>query len=129
MIEEIATELIISAAQLGHGDVIQTLYVKGADIEEKDLRRGGRPLMHAANNGHAAAVKALIECGVDLDARDDNGYTALMVAIFSDRSSCADLLLKSGAEVSNLLFRICIRHPCCLHVHEPLSHRSPTDVS
>lgn len=49
MVEEIATELIISAAQLGLGDVIATLVARGADVEERDLRRGGRPLMHAAN--------------------------------------------------------------------------------
>lgn len=41
--------------------------------------------MHAANNGHTSAVKALVECGADPEATDDNGYTALMVAVFSDR--------------------------------------------
>jgi hypothetical protein len=41
--------------------------------------------MHAANNGHTAAAKALVECGADPEATDDNGYTALMVAVFSDR--------------------------------------------
>ena len=56
-----------------------------ADMEETDSIRRGRPLMHAANNGHTSAVKALVECGADPEATDDNGYTALMVAVFSDR--------------------------------------------
>lgn len=30
-------------------------------MEEPDLDKGGSPLMHAANCGHAAAVTALIE--------------------------------------------------------------------
>lgn len=97
--EEIATELIISAAQLGQADIIKLLTEKGADVEEKDLRRGGRPLMHAANNGHTVAVKTLIDCGADTEAKDDNGYTALMVAIFSDRSSAAEALLQANAQV------------------------------
>lgn len=54
-------------------------------MEETDSIRRGRPLMHAANNGHTSAVKALVECGADPEATDDNGYTALMVAVFSDR--------------------------------------------
>lgn len=62
-----------------------------ADMEETDSIRRGRPLMHAANNGHTSAVKALVECGADAEATDDNGYTALMVAVFSDRSALAQL--------------------------------------
>lgn len=54
-------------------------------MEEADSIRRGRPLMHAANNGHTSAVKALLECGAEPEATDDNGYTALMVAVFSDR--------------------------------------------
>jgi ankyrin repeat protein len=60
-------------------------------MEETDSIRRGRPLMHAANNGHTSAVKALVECGADAEATDDNGYTALMVAVFSDRSALAQL--------------------------------------
>jgi ankyrin repeat protein len=82
---EIATYLIISAAQVGQAEIIRLLADWGVDLEETDSIRKGRPLMHAANNGHTAAVKALVECGADTEATDDNGYTALMVAVFSDR--------------------------------------------
>lgn len=68
-----------------------------ADMEETDSIRRGRPLMHAANNGHTAAVKAMIECGADPEATDDNGYTALMVAVFSDRCGSQG----SGGSVSS----------------------------
>lgn len=65
--------------------MIRLLAEWDADMEETDSIRRGRPLMHAANNGHTAAVKALVDCGADPEATDDNGYTALMVAVFSDR--------------------------------------------
>jgi hypothetical protein len=71
--------------QVGQPEVIRLLAEWDADMEETDSIRRGRPLMHAANNGHTAAVKALVECGADPEATDDNGYTALMVAVFSDR--------------------------------------------
>jgi hypothetical protein len=71
--------------QVGQAEVIRLLADWGVDLEETDSIRKGRPLMHAANNGHTAAVKALVECGADTEAQDENGYTALMVAVFSDR--------------------------------------------
>ena len=58
--EELATLLAIPVAQHGHAHLIHLLSEYGADWEETDASRGGPPLMHAANNGHAAAVKALI---------------------------------------------------------------------
>ena len=103
--EEIATELIVSAAQLGHFEIIRLLYDMGANLEEPDLKRGGRPLMHAAYNGHTAAVKTLIEQGAELEAQDENGYTALMVSVLADRSSAAEALLQAGAQVGTSLQR------------------------
>ncbi|KIZ05791.1 hypothetical protein MNEG_2175 [Monoraphidium neglectum] len=82
---EVATYLVLSAAQLGQAGAVGVLAEFDADLEEADGVRKGTPLMHAANNGEAAAVRALIECGADVEATDDNGYTALMVAVFSDR--------------------------------------------
>ncbi|WIA12109.1 hypothetical protein OEZ85_012183 [Tetradesmus obliquus] len=96
---EVATYLIISAAQVGQPEVIRLLAEWDADMEETDSIRRGRPLMHAANNGHTAAVKALVDCGAEPEATDDNGYTALMVAVFSDRSSAAEALVDGGAAV------------------------------
>lgn len=69
-LQEAATELILTASQLGHAAVINTLARLGADLEVTDEVRGGRPLMHAATNGHAAAAAALLKvppncsCGI-----------------------------------------------------------------
>lgn len=57
--------------------------------------------MHAANNGHTQAVRALLEAGADTEARDNHGYTALSIACFSDRHSTVDILLKANAQVGN----------------------------
>jgi len=96
---EAATELILTASQLGHAAVINVLARASADLEIMDEVRGGRPLMHAATNGHAAAAAALLKSGAEPEARDWNGYTALMIAVFSDRSTTAAALLENGAAV------------------------------
>ena len=43
----------------------------GADVNAKETLRGTTPLMWAADEGHAAAVKLLIERGADIKARSN----------------------------------------------------------
>ena len=61
MQHELATRLAIPVAQHGHAHMIFLLDEYEADFEAPDPSRGGPPLMHAANNGHVAAVNALLE--------------------------------------------------------------------
>lgn len=58
--------------------------------------------MHAANNGHAAVIKKLCGIRADLEHRNNNNFTALMVSVFCDRSAAAEELLAWGAQVSLL---------------------------
>ncbi|KAL6759742.1 ankyrin repeat-containing domain protein [Haematococcus lacustris] len=94
---EIVEQLIISAAQLGHCDVIRCL-AKHADsndfLEVAEASKEGTPLMFAAHNGHTAAVRLLLELGADPNAMDLNGYTALMITTFADRGAAAELICK-----------------------------------
>lgn len=102
---------------MGQPEVIRLLAEWDADMEEADSIRRGRPLMHAANNGHTAAVKALVDCGADPEATDDNGYTALMVAVFSDR--CARRgrrRLGRSTRVACSSSGVARSHACC-HTH------------
>ena len=63
---EISNTLALLAAQRGHANVIPVLAEEGADFNSCDRYRGGPPLMHAANNGHANTVKALLEVHIML---------------------------------------------------------------
>ncbi len=58
---EIADILALLAAQRGHASIIPILADNGAQFDRPDFHRGGPPLMHAANNGHASTVAALLE--------------------------------------------------------------------
>ena len=62
----------------GFADVAQALIGAGADIEAP-IGYGVRPLMLAAGYGETAVVKVLLNAGADVLARNEGGYTALMM--------------------------------------------------
>ena len=59
----------------------------------------GQTLLHLASFlGFAELTKFLIAHGIDLDARDRNGYTALHFAVLSLSKPCLELLVAAGAD-------------------------------
>merc|ERR1719310_1343396 len=59
---------------------------------EQDLRL-------AAWAGDLATLKRLVEEGVDLEAKDDRGWTALMNAALQGKLDCLELLIAKGAKL------------------------------
>ena len=57
--------------------------------------------LYSTQEGTNAAVKALLEGGVDVHVLDMNGDTALHVAARENRLKAATLLLKHGASVTS----------------------------
>jgi ankyrin repeat protein len=62
----------------GFADVAQALIDAGANIEAT-IGYGVRPLMLAAGYGETAVVEVLLNAGADILARNEGGYTALMM--------------------------------------------------
>ena len=57
--------------------------------------------MYAASNGHGGAVGALLEHGgVELDAADNSGLTALMWAALKGQAAVAAQLVEAGADAT-----------------------------
>lgn len=57
-------------------------------------------LIEAARSGDRAAVKTLVQKGVNVNAVEGDGTTALHWAAYRDDVEAADLLLKAGAKVN-----------------------------
>lgn len=58
------------------------------------------PLVDAVRRSDAAAVRALLDAGVDVNATQDDGATALHWAVYLDDAATAALLLSAGANVN-----------------------------
>jgi uncharacterized protein len=62
----------------GFADVSAALIAAGANLEAA-IGYGVRPLMLAAGYGETAVVETLLRAGADVLARNEGGYTALMM--------------------------------------------------
>jgi len=60
----------------------------------------GTPLIDAAKNNDADALRALLKQGVDVKAASADGTTALHWASYRDALDSADLLIRAGANVN-----------------------------
>jgi ankyrin repeat protein len=94
---------LIEVAEAGDIDQLTMLLAKGCDVNHVDSYRGGYTALHiAAQNGHKAAVRVLIENGANVNARDGTGCTVLRSAAICHGGwpQIVHLLLRSGANAA-----------------------------
>ncbi|MFY9622676.1 MAG: ankyrin repeat domain-containing protein [Pyrinomonadaceae bacterium] len=107
---------LIAAADRGHLAIVQALLAKGADANKKGGGRGATALIHAVatlDKGRAGGtsgdveepggslpiVQALLDQGVDMDAKDLSGWTALMYAAGDGHLAIVQALVAKGANI------------------------------
>lgn len=106
------------AAAENHSDAVRALLELGADPNARSktlsfpefrwvtsgmvstaLPRGAwTPLMHAARQGAFEGARALADGGADLNLKDPDGTTALVIAIINAHYDLAAMLLEKGAD-------------------------------
>src|SRR3989344_5960603 len=57
-------------------------------------------LINAAQNGNLSEVKTLIQAGININAADQNGFTALMFASEYGHFEVVQTLIQAGADVT-----------------------------
>ncbi|MDR1934869.1 MAG: ankyrin repeat domain-containing protein [Candidatus Accumulibacter sp.] len=82
------------AAYLGRADYVRRLVEAGAELNFF----GWPPLVYAAYNGHAEIVDYLIGRGAEVDAKTENGSTALFFAARFGHVEAVKALLKHRAD-------------------------------
>ncbi len=81
--------------------LVRQLLQLGLDINQIEQKPPHRSALHLAVQGrHKDLVTVLIDCGIDIDSKDENGNSALWQAVMSyngDDSFFIKYLLKNGA--------------------------------
>lgn len=72
--------------------------IRSNGMNKRNLQR--TPLHHAAADAELETVVQLVELGVDVNAQDSQGWSALHFAAQSLSTDCARLLLEAGANVN-----------------------------
>jgi ankyrin repeat protein len=107
--------VLMFSAKLGDMETLESLLVKGLNVNEKMHRLysfdGSTALMVASMYGQTETAMMLLSRGADLEAKKDdiiseNVDTALSIAIKNKKFDTALALLKKGAEISQDLLYI-----------------------
>ena len=100
---------LATAASHGRTELAKMLIAAGAKVNAIESLSGGTALFWAAFNGHAEAVKLLLEKGADPNLKTKDGTTPLLATALvkapyrlseADSIAIAELLLKKGGKVN-----------------------------
>ncbi|XP_029465898.1 fibronectin type 3 and ankyrin repeat domains protein 1 isoform X2 [Rhinatrema bivittatum] len=92
---------IHSAADGGHLSVIQWMISDGSKVDIKDSHLEWTPLMRVSSiTGNTDVAACFIEAGADVNVKDKDGKTPLMVAALNNHEGLVQLLLENGADHS-----------------------------
>ncbi len=89
------------AAYFGHTDIVVYLLDNGADIHQAAKNAQRINALHAASTGHLDICRMLIERGINVNAKQEGGFTPLHAAAQNSQLELVELLLEGGADASN----------------------------
>jgi ankyrin repeat protein len=89
---------VILAAYNGQAATVDALIAKGANACRPDRDQGNTAQMGVAFKGEDAIAARLLKAGCDVNARNNAGQTALMMASLFNRTRQVEMLLAAGAD-------------------------------
>ena len=97
---ERSAALLAQAARSQNTDLVQFLLDSGAEANSRGLGLHWMPLLSAVDSGSSGNARLLLSKGADVNARDNNGRTAIWYAAILENTGLITLLLEHGADVN-----------------------------
>jgi glyoxylase-like metal-dependent hydrolase (beta-lactamase superfamily II) len=91
---------IIKAVNQGDLEQVKTLLEKNPELLNTRFYNGINLLHHAAHKGHKDIVELLIAKGIDVNAKNEMGYTPLDWVIDSKNSEIIEVLKSNGSQIT-----------------------------
>jgi ankyrin repeat protein len=95
---EVDWKPIHSAIRWNKFEDVKILVINTTAANCCDDKNGNLPIHIAAQNGHFEIIEFLISKGANVNAQNNKGNTALHMAIGYEYYTCANLLLRAGAD-------------------------------
>ncbi len=97
------------STRLGHVEVMRLLMERGGMVTVQEGIR--TPLHHAAEHNQVGAIELLVKEAANVDAKDADGWTPLLLAAVEGHGSAVEALCASGADVSlRVKTHFCVEH-------------------
>lgn len=99
-------EILVANSDLSMDDaneMFDILVDNGAKITEVSTYDNGTLLHSAAFSGHPDIMKKVIKAGIDVNAIDEDGNTALHLATCNLKDKAVKILVDNGAELSSVI--------------------------
>ena len=90
--------LLCISARNGHVNTIEFLLRSGAQVDIIAEDRGSTALIDSAMGRHKDAIKTLIDAGADVNIKNGDGQTALIIVVGAGDTEIVDILVKAGAD-------------------------------
>lgn len=91
-------ELLVHAST-GNVEAAREMHEAGIDLGVVDVESGNGMLAYAASNGHNEFILFLLANGLDVNHRNYNGITPLMLAVSSGNYEAIEILANAGADL------------------------------
>ena len=91
---------LLEAVLFDDAGLVRQLVLEGVDPNAREVERGPALVMAASENSFAALAALLEAPGLDLEAVNANGETALMMAAFRGHDPSVRMLIAKGAAVN-----------------------------
>ncbi len=91
-------ELLVHAST-GDIEAARVMHEAGVDLGVVDVESGNGMLAYAASNGHNDFMLFLLDNGLDVNHRNYNGITPLMLAVSAGNYEGIEILARAGADL------------------------------